>query len=110
MRTGVITASYLDPLAVRIESVRPGKAGGWRRFLVFAALTKGRKGSEYVALFTYFSFEGMEARMAMLNGMLMSPSLVTDRFRRRTSTGHQRSHTVFGLESETHPRRSTCAE
>ena len=62
MRTGVITASYLDPLAVRIESVRPGKARGWRRFLVFAALTKGRKGSEYVALFTYFSFEGMEAQ------------------------------------------------
>ena len=66
MRTGVITASYLDPLAVRIESVRPGKARGWRRFLVFGALTKGRKGSEYVALFTYFSFEGAEARMKML--------------------------------------------
>ncbi|KAL9127128.1 MAG: hypothetical protein Q9217_003936 [Psora testacea] len=57
MRTGVITASYLDPLAVRIESVRLGKGQGWRRFLVFTALTKGRKGSEYVALFTYFSFE-----------------------------------------------------
>ena len=58
MKTGLITASYLDPLAVRIESVRLGKGQGWRRFLVFTALTKGRKGSEYVALFTYFSFEG----------------------------------------------------
>ncbi len=59
MKTGVITASYLDPLAVRIESVRVTKKGqGFRRFVVFAALTKGRKGSEYVALFTYFSFEG----------------------------------------------------
>jgi len=59
MKTGVITASYLDPLAVRVESMRIGKKGqGWHRFLVFAALTKGRKGSEYVALFTYFSFEG----------------------------------------------------
>ena len=58
MKSGIITASYLDPLAVRIESIRPGKAQGWRRFLVFTALTKGRKGSEYVALFTYFSFEG----------------------------------------------------
>lgn len=58
MKSGIITASYLDPLAVRIESIRPGKAKGWRRFLVFTALTKGRKGSEYVALFTYFSFEG----------------------------------------------------
>ena len=35
-----------------------GKKGqGWRRFLLFTALTKGRKGSEYVGLFTYFSFE-----------------------------------------------------
>ena len=110
MRTGVITASYLDPLAVRIESVRPGKARGWRRFLVFAALTKGRKGSEYVALFTYFSFEGTEARMKILNHMLMSPSLVAYCFRRGTSPGHQRSHTLFGLEGETHSRRSTCAK
>lgn len=59
MRSGIIAASYLDPLAVRVQSVRMGKQGrGWRRFLVFAALTKGRKGAEYVALFTYFSFEG----------------------------------------------------
>lgn len=54
-----MTKSYLDPLAVRIQSVRFGQEGrGWRRFLVFAALTKGRKGAEYVALFTYFTFEG----------------------------------------------------
>ena len=59
IRGGVVAASYLDPLAVRVQSVRRGNEGrGWRRFLVFAALTKGRKGAEYVALFTYFSFEG----------------------------------------------------
>lgn len=59
MRTGIVAASYLDPLAVRIQSIRVGDNGrGWRRFLVFAELTKGRKGAEYVALFTYFSFEG----------------------------------------------------
>ncbi|KAL8828837.1 MAG: hypothetical protein Q9191_002356 [Dirinaria sp. TL-2023a] len=58
IRSGVVAASYLDPLAVRVQSVRMGKEGrGWRRFLLFAALTKGRKGAEYVALFTYFSFE-----------------------------------------------------
>ncbi|KAL9583398.1 MAG: hypothetical protein Q9212_002728 [Teloschistes hypoglaucus] len=58
IKSGVVAASYLDPLAVRIQSVRPGARGrGWRRFLVFAALTEGRKGAEYVALFTYFSFE-----------------------------------------------------
>lgn len=59
IRNGVVAASYLDPLAVRVQSIRMGKEGrGWRRFLVFAALTKGRKGAEYVALFTHFSFEG----------------------------------------------------
>lgn len=68
IRTGVITASYLDPLAVRVQSVRTGQNGrGWRRFLVFAALTKGRKGSEYVALFTYFSFEGKSQKHCMLS-------------------------------------------
>lgn len=59
MRRGVVAASYLDPLAVRVQSVRMGKNGrGWRRFLLFTELTKGRKGAEYVALFSYFSFEG----------------------------------------------------
>ena len=59
MRTGIVAASYLDPLAVRLQSIRVGSKGrGWRRFLVFAELTKGRKGAEYVALFTFFSFEG----------------------------------------------------
>ena len=59
MKTGGVAQSYLDPLAVRIQSIRMGKNGqGWRRFLVFAELTKSKKGAEYVALFTYFSFEG----------------------------------------------------
>ncbi|MCJ1430763.1 hypothetical protein MMC27_000113 [Xylographa pallens] len=58
MRTGGVAQSYLDPLAVRIQSIRMGVRGrGWRRFLVFAELTKSKKGSEYIALFTYFSFE-----------------------------------------------------
>ncbi|KAI9762434.1 MAG: hypothetical protein M4579_000410 [Chaenotheca gracillima] len=58
MRRGGIAESYLDPLAVRVQSVRVGKKGrGWRRFLVFAALTKGKKGVEYVALFVHFSFK-----------------------------------------------------
>ncbi|KAL8765787.1 MAG: hypothetical protein Q9209_007251 [Squamulea sp. 1 TL-2023] len=58
IKSGVVAASYLDPLAVRIQSIRPGARGrGFRRFLVFGALTEGRKGAEYIALFTYFSFE-----------------------------------------------------
>lgn len=65
MKSGVVAASYLDPLAVRVQCIRMGASGrGWRRFLVFTALTKGRKGAEYVALFTYFSFEGRLSQIA----------------------------------------------
>lgn len=43
---------------MRIQSVRFGKEGrGYRRFLVFAELTKDRKAAEYVALYAYFSFQ-----------------------------------------------------
>lgn len=38
--------------------MRITKAGqGWRRFLVFAELTKSKKGANYVALFVYFQFK-----------------------------------------------------
>ncbi|KAI9777394.1 MAG: hypothetical protein M1839_008907 [Geoglossum umbratile] len=58
MKRGSVAESYLDPLAVRVQSIRMGKNGrGWRRFLVFTLLTKSKKGTEYVALFTYFSFK-----------------------------------------------------
>ena len=68
MRSGGVAQSYLDPLAVRIQSIRMGSNGrGWRRFLVFAELTKSKKGSEYVALFTYFSFEGTSYASACLD-------------------------------------------
>ena len=67
MKRDVVAASYLDPLAVRVQSVRMGKNGrGWRRFLLFAELTKGRKGAEYVALFTFFSFEGTSVSLVEL--------------------------------------------
>jgi hypothetical protein len=58
IRSGSISHSYLDSLAVRIQSIRMGQRGrGWKRFLVFAELTKSKKGAEYVALYAYFSFE-----------------------------------------------------
>lgn len=58
MKRGAVAESFLDSLAVRLQSIRMGKNGrGWRRFLVFAELTKSKKGTEYVALFTYFSFQ-----------------------------------------------------
>lgn len=59
IRSGSVAQSYLDPIAVRIQSTRMGSEGqGYRRFLVFAELTKSKKGADYVALFTYFNFEG----------------------------------------------------
>lgn len=57
MRGGKVAKAYLDPLAVRVECIRMGETRGWKRFLVFAELTKSRKGADYVALFAYFSFE-----------------------------------------------------
>lgn len=57
IKRGNVAASYLDPLAVRWESVRMGQGQGWKRFLVFAELTKSKKGAEYCALFTYFSLQ-----------------------------------------------------
>jgi hypothetical protein len=64
MKGSGVAQSYLDPLAVRIQSVRMGKEGrGWKRFLVFAELTKSRKGADYVALFTFYSFEGKQSTL-----------------------------------------------
>ena len=64
MRAGGVAQSYLDPLAVVLQSIRAGKRGrGWRRFLVFAELTKSKKGVDYVALFVYFQFKGRLAAL-----------------------------------------------
>lgn len=57
MVRGSVAECYLDNLAVRLESAKLGRGQGWRRFLVFAELTKSKKGAEYIALFTYFSFQ-----------------------------------------------------
>ncbi|KAI1758385.1 hypothetical protein F4782DRAFT_536914 [Xylaria castorea] len=56
-KRGSVAECYLDNLAVRLESLRLGSGQGWRRFLVFAELTKSKKGAEYVALFSYFSLQ-----------------------------------------------------
>jgi hypothetical protein len=59
MRSGSVTECYLEPLAAIFQSMRVTKNGqGWRRFLVFAELTRSRKGVDYLALFTYFQFKG----------------------------------------------------
>ncbi|ORY17509.1 hypothetical protein BCR34DRAFT_583654 [Clohesyomyces aquaticus] len=59
LRSGGIAESYLEPLAAVFQCMRITKSGqGWRRFLVFAELTKSRKGVDYIALFVYFQFKG----------------------------------------------------
>ncbi|OAL52462.1 hypothetical protein IQ07DRAFT_372584 [Pyrenochaeta sp. DS3sAY3a] len=58
MRTGSVTECYLEPLAAIWQSMRVTKSGqGWRRFLVFAELTKSKKGANYIAIFVYFQFK-----------------------------------------------------
>lgn len=54
IKRGGVAESFLDPLAVTLQSIRPL---GFKRFLVFSALTKSKKGADYVALFVYFSFK-----------------------------------------------------
>ena len=59
IKSGSIAESYLDPLTVRVQSIRLGQGGrGWKRFLVYVELTKSKKGADYVALFSYLSFNG----------------------------------------------------
>lgn len=55
IRRGGVASSYMDPLAASLQSMR---SQGWRRFLVFTELTKSKKGTDYVAFFVYFSFQG----------------------------------------------------
>ncbi|PVI02843.1 hypothetical protein DM02DRAFT_641000 [Periconia macrospinosa] len=58
IRSGSVAECYLEPLAAIFQSMRLTKSGqGWRRFLVFAELTKSRKGVDYIALFVYFQFK-----------------------------------------------------
>jgi hypothetical protein len=57
IKRGNVAEVYLDSLAVRWESIRVGSGQGFKRFLVFTELTKSKKGAEYIALFTYFSFQ-----------------------------------------------------
>ncbi|KAL2161941.1 hypothetical protein VTH06DRAFT_7726 [Thermothelomyces fergusii] len=57
MRRGSVAECFLDSLAARLESIRMGEGKGWKRFLVFAELTRSKKGAEYIALFTFFSFQ-----------------------------------------------------
>lgn len=110
MRSGIVAASYLDPLAVMLQSIRVGKTGrGWKRFLVFAELTKGRKGAEYVALFTYFSFEGKIQPLGLVFQLIIC-SMATHHLCWRAATSYQCVDTVFRHGSQSSAGRRTCSE
>ncbi|KAF2713883.1 hypothetical protein K504DRAFT_368713 [Pleomassaria siparia CBS 279.74] len=58
IRSGSVAECYLEPLAAIIQSMRITKGGqGWKKFLVFAELTRSKKGVDYIALFVYFQFK-----------------------------------------------------
>jgi hypothetical protein len=57
MARNSVADDYLDPLAVKLQSMRWGS--GWRRFLVFAELTKSKKKVTWIALYVYFQRKGM---------------------------------------------------
>ena len=109
MRSGSITRSYLDPLAVRVQSFRIiGKNGrGWKRFLVFAELTKSKKGAEYVALYTYFAFQCKSPDLVgvLIYLLIMATSLDEHGLCGRASPSHQCHHAVLCHESGSSSRR-----
>ncbi|KAF8246745.1 hypothetical protein K440DRAFT_321100 [Wilcoxina mikolae CBS 423.85] len=56
-----VAEAYMNVIALRFNCIRGGKGKGdtgWKRFLVFARLTKSRGVVDYLALFTYFAFKG----------------------------------------------------
>jgi hypothetical protein len=57
IKRGCVTEDYLNSTAVTLQSIRPG--GGWKRFLVFAALTKSQKKVSWIAIFVYFQRQGL---------------------------------------------------
>ncbi|KAK6440424.1 Potassium transporter [Oleoguttula sp. CCFEE 5521] len=83
IRRGGVAESYMDPVAVSLQSMRPK---GWRRFLVFSALTTSKKGTDYIAFFVYFEFKGAvrvilaEGPRQVINGMTLYAAAKSDLF------------------------------
>lgn len=58
LRQGSVSKDYLDPVASSLQCMQLSHGRGWRKFLVFAELTKSKRGADYVGLFVYFQFKG----------------------------------------------------
>lgn len=93
IRRESVAESYMAPLAVTLQSMRPQ---GWKRFLVFGELTKSKKGTDYIALFVYFQFKG---KIACANLDLCITDNITSRppyhTGRKSSPGRQCCDTIF---------------
>ncbi|KAK5729988.1 Potassium transporter [Elasticomyces elasticus] len=81
IKRGGVAQSYMDPLAVTLQSIRPQ---GWQRFLVFTELTKSKKGADYIAFFVYFAFQSAvriilaEGPRQAVNGMTLYSVMKAD--------------------------------
>lgn len=95
IKRGAVAESFLDSLAVRLQSIRLGEGRGWRRFLVFAELTKSKKGAEYVALFTYFAFQCKNCQRRIGSASANYHSLDSNHLLPRAASSHQCSYPVL---------------
>ncbi|OAP53888.1 hypothetical protein AYL99_11910 [Fonsecaea erecta] len=93
------TPTYLDPLAVRIQSTRRGKAREWKRFLVFAELTRSQKGggAEVATQREYDAQVDLQHLVPVGQGELVHRVPPLD-----AHAGHQDGHVVAGAGVE-HP-------
>lgn len=106
MRSGSVAESFLDHLAAKLESLRIFGGKGWKRFLVFAALTESKKGAEYIALFCYFNFQckppssPLPLLLPLTQIILINVPISMDPcpFLFWTSTGCQRIHPILFLQ------------
>jgi hypothetical protein len=107
MRGGSVAECFLDSLAARLESIRMGKGRGYKRFLVFAELTKSKKGAEYIALFTFFSFQSKAPVVYRLWAFANSPdSLDPHPSFVWAPSSHQWIHPLLGIRCEASYQRS----
>lgn len=103
IRRGGVAESYMDSLAVTLQSMR-GK--GWRRFLVFTELTKSKKGVDYIAFFVYFAFKGAvriilaEGPRQAVNAMTLYAVMNADLVVKGTPTQNHSNFEQFWLNVE----------
>lgn len=107
-----IAECYLDPTAAIWQSLRPGSGKGWRRFLVFAELTRSRKGVDYTAIFVYFQFKSKTPNLSK-SGSRANWGMnrrYSNHCCRRPPRCRQCNHSLFGLTPEFATRWAKCTQ